>query len=180
MVEPEVKPSSSGNVVEGFSERLNFLMDRSRFPRENRVSVGARRFSVVHNTFKAWCASDRIPGTHSALIGLVEELLKDVPSRYNPRAVAAWLLAGDAVPNPFGDDTDALASVELYLEISEVAQREGIDFDKLPRDVRNLILRRVQETLHPDAAHSGGGLKLDNTTLLSIVLGMLETTRSKA
>lgn len=176
MVESEGK-SVTGNVVHGFSKRFNLLLDRAGFPKQNRTSVGARRFNVVHNTFKAWCVADRIPGTHSSLIEIVEELLKEVSGRQNPRAVVAWLLAGDAVPNPFGDDTDALVFVELYLQILQIAKREGVDFDKLPREVRNLILRRVRSTLPANAADTAEGLRLDDTTV-TMVIGMLETART--
>lgn len=171
--------TSSGNVVQGFSERFNLLMDRAGFPKANRTSLGARRFNVVHNTFKAWCVSNKIPGTHSLLIEIVEALLLDVAGRHNPKAVVAWLLAGDAVPNPFGDDSDALTFVDLYLQISQVAKREGIDFDKLPREVRNLILKHVRATLPSNARNTGEGVKLDKAAL-SMVMGMLETARTMA
>ena len=104
----------SANVVEGFSARFNLLLDRAGIPKQYRVSRGAERCHVAHNTFKGWCFDDRLPGTHPALVEHVEVLLKDVPGRHNAKAVAAWLLAGDAVPNPFGAvDTDALPLVEL-------------------------------------------------------------------
>lgn len=178
MVESDVK-AATGNVVHGFSKRFNLLLDRAGFPKQNRTSLGAKRFDVVHNTFKAWCVADRIPGTHALLVAVVEELLKEVSGRKNPRAVVAWLLAGDAVPNPFGDDTDALAFVELYLQILQIAKREGVDFDKLPREVRNLILRRVRSTLPPNAADTDEGLRLDDAKI-AMVIGMLETARTMA
>lgn len=177
MVASQTRSSSATNVVEGFSQRFNHLMDRARFPRENRVSLGSKRFKVVHNTFKGWCSADKIPGSHSALVEIVDALLKDIPGRHNPRAIIAWLLAGDAVPNPFGDETDALALVELYLQISDVAKREGVDFDTLPREVRNVILRHARAKLPPDATHADGGLQLDSATL-SMVVGMLATART--
>lgn len=170
------KMSSTGNVVEGFSDRFNFLLDRARWPKQNRMSLGARRFNVVPNTFKHWLVSNRIPGTHAALIEITEQILADVPGRYNPKAVVAWLLAGDAVPNPFGDDnSDAIQLVNLYLQISEIAKSEGVDFNALPREVRNLILKRVR-TMQP-ATDESDGAKLDGATL-SLVIGMLETAKS--
>ena len=177
MGESQVKPSVGGNVVEGFSERFNLLLDRARFPKQNRITIGAKRFDVVPNTFKAWCTADKIPGAHTDLLRIVDELLREVPGRYNSRAVVAWLLAGDAVPNPFGDDTDALLLVELYLKLSDIAKHEGMDFDKLPRNVRNLILRRVRGMLPTGASSSDEGLQLDDTAV-SVVIGMLETART--
>lgn len=169
--------TSTGNVVQGFSKRFNLLMDRAGFPKANRTSAGARRFNVVHNTFKAWCVSDKIPGTHALLIEIVEALLQEVAGRHNPKAVVAWLLAGDAVPNPFADDTDAVAFVDLYLQISQVAKREGINFDKLPRDVRNRILKRVRAMLPTNARNAAEGVKLDKTAL-SWVVGILESAHT--
>ena len=177
MGESQVKAATAGNVVEGFSQRFNVLLDRARFPKPNRITVGAKRFDVVPNTFKAWCTGDKIPGTHTDLLRIVDELLRDMPGRYNPRAVAAWLLAGDAVPNPFGDDTDALLLVELYLKLSDIAKHEGMDFDKLPRNVRNLILRRVRGMLPAGAGSSDEGVQLDDA-VISVVIGMLETART--
>ena len=177
MGESQVKAATPGNVVEGFSQRFNVLLDRARFPKPNRITVGAKRFDVVPNTFKAWCTGDKIPGTHTDLLRIVDELLRDMPGRYNPRAVAAWLLAGDAVPNPFGDDTDALLLVELYLKLSDIAKHEGMDFDKLPRNVRNLILRRVRGMLPAGASSSDEGVQLDDA-VISVVIGMLETART--
>lgn len=177
MIESDDKPATTGNVVEGFSARFNLLLDRARFPSQNRITVGAKRFNVVHNTFKAWCTADKIPGSHWDLVRLVDELLKEVPGRYNTRAVVAWLLAGDAVPHPFGDDTDALLLVELYLKLSDLAKHQGMDFDRLPRNVRNLMLRRVRAMLPPNAASSDDGLRLDDTAV-SVVIGMLETART--
>lgn len=176
MVESNTK-SSSGNVVHGFSKRFNYLMDRAGVAKTNRTSIGARRFDVVHNTFKAWCAADRIPGTHSLLLEIVESLLRDIPGRYNAKAVVAWLLAGDAVPNPLGDDTDALVFVDLYLQISQVAKRAGMEFDKLPREARNVILKRVHATLASNSAHTTDNVKLDNN-VLTMIMGMLETART--
>ena len=175
MVQPDVS-GSLGNVVEGFSERFNLLMDRAQIPKQNRVSRGAERFGVVHNTFKSWCHGNRIPGTHSALVEVVEALLKDIPGRQNPKAVVAWLLAGDAVPNPFADDTDALAFVDLYLQIAEIARRERIDFDKLPREVRNRVLKHVLRHLRggPRANKADEALQLDEGTV-SMVIAMLDT-----
>ena len=89
MGESQVKAATPGNVVEGFSQRFNVLLDRARFPKPNRITVGAKRFDVVPNTFKAWCTGDKIPGTHTDLLRIVDELLRDMPGRYNPRAVAA-------------------------------------------------------------------------------------------
>jgi len=167
----------SANVVEGFSTRFNVLLDRAGIPRQYRVSRGAERCHVAHNTFKGWCLDNRIPGTHSALIEHVETLLKDVPGRHNPKAVVAWLLAGDAVPDPFGTaDTDALPFVELYLQIRDLAQREGIEFDKLSREVRNRILKHVLRHLrsgrNSDIARES--LQLDQSAV-SMVIGMLDT-----
>jgi hypothetical protein len=177
MTESETKPSAAGNVVEGFSKRFNFLLDRARVPKQSRIAVGARRFDVVPNTFKSWCVADKIPGTHSDLLRIVEELLKDVPGRHNTRAVVAWLLAGDAVPNPFGDDTDALLLVELYLKVSDIAKREGVEFGRLPRTVQNLILKRVRAMLPSNATSSDDGIRLDDSAI-SVVVGMLETART--
>lgn len=177
MGESDVRASVTSNVVEGFSQRFNVLLDRARFPKQNRITVGAKRFDVVPNTFKAWYSGDKIPGTHADLVRIAEELLRDVPGRYNSRAVVAWLLAGDAVPNPFGDDTDALLLVELYLKLSDIAKHEGMDFDQLPRNVRNLILRRVRAMLPANAVGSDEGVQLDDTAV-SVVIGMLETART--
>jgi hypothetical protein len=176
MIQSDATSSSTANLVEGFSARFNLLMDRAQIPRENRVSYGAKRFRVVHNTFKSWCVANKIPGTHSMLTQIVEELLKEMPGRHNPKSVVAWLLAGDAVPNPFADDTDALAFVELYLQIADIARRERVDFDSLPREVRNKMLTHVLR--HLRSAHTtqeaGTGLQLDEAAV-SMVIGMLDT-----
>ena len=174
MVQSDVG-GSLGNVVEGFSERFSLLMDRAGIPRKNRVSYGAKRFNVAINTFKNWCVADKLPGTISVLVDIVEELLKDVPGRANPKAVVAWLLAGDAVPHPFADDTDALATVELYLQIADIARRERIDFRTLPRGVQNQILKHVLR--HLRAGHGPNiGLQLDPSAV-SMVIGMLAVAR---
>ena len=176
MIQSDVS-TLSANVVEGFSTRFNVLLDRAGIPKQYRVSRGAERFHVAHNTFKGWCFDDRIPGTHSALVEHVEALLKDVPGRHNPKAVVAWLLAGDAVPDPFGTvDTDALPLVELYLQIRELAHREGVEFDKLPREVRNRILKHVLRHLRSGRGSNKAddSLQLDQSAV-SMVIGMLDT-----
>lgn len=171
--------AAAGNIVEGFSKRFNILLDRAGFPRQNRMSAGAKRFDVVPNTFKSWITADRIPGTHALLVEIVEALLKEIGGRHNARAVVAWLLAGDAVPNPLGDETDALAVVELYLQIIKIAKREGVDFELLPRRVQNLILTRVRAALPATGKSSAEGLQLDSATR-SMLIGMLETARTMA
>lgn len=176
MAESESR-AAAANVVDGFSKRFNYLMDRARFPKENRISEGARRFDVVPNTFKNWCVANKIPGNYSVLVQVVRELLREIPGTYNHKAVVAWLLAGDAVPNPFADDTDALALVQLYLQIRDVAEREGMEFDKLPRDVRNVILRRARAMLPAKARSNDGDLQLDQASL-NVVLSMLDTART--
>lgn len=169
--------AATGNVVEGFSKRFNILLDRAGFPRQTRMTAGAKRFDVVPNTFKSWITADRIPGTHALLLEIVETLLKEIGGRHNAKAVVAWLLAGDAVPNPLGDETDALAVVELYLQITKISKRAGVDFELLPRKVQNLILTRVRAALPSSAKSGADGLQLDNATR-SMLIGMLETART--
>jgi hypothetical protein len=167
--------TATGNAVEGFSDRFTYLIDRARWPKEGRLSVGGRRFNVAPNTFKSWMINDRIPGTHSALVEMVGEILKDIPGRYNPKAVVAWLLAGDAVPNPFGDDNnDALQLVDVYLQVVSIAQNEGVDFNLLPKEIRNVILKHVHAMTQ--TSDDQEGVKFDNATL-SLIAGMLETAR---
>jgi hypothetical protein len=175
MVQSDVS-GSSANVVEGFSARFNLLLDRAGIPQQNRVSHGARFLNVVHNTFKSWCVQDRIPGSHSSLREIVEKLLESAPGRHNPKAVVAWLLAGDAVPNPFGDDTDALAFVELYLQIADIARREKIAFEKFPREVRNRMLKHVLKHLRAGSSANKPNdvLQLDDAAV-RMVIGMLDT-----
>ena len=154
-------------------------MDRAAVPRENRITVGARRFDVVPNTFINWCEKDKIPGKHALLVQIVDALLKDVPARHDTHAVVAWLLTGDAVPNPFHDESDALRVVELYFQISDLARREGVDFDGMPREVRNLILRRVNAWLLQQPRAADKPLALDDSAR-SIVLGMIETALARS
>lgn len=176
MAESELSLASNPNEVDGFSERFNLLLDRAGIPKRNRLTTGAKRFNVVLNTFKSWCNQNRIPGTHADLVRVVDNLLKDVPGRYNTKAVVAWLLAGDAVPNPFASDGGELALIELYLQIARLAKAEGIDFQSLPGDVRSLILRRSRERLsevNPDTRATA----LDSATS-AMVVGMLQTARA--
>lgn len=176
MSELESRSSSTANVVEGFSARFNVLLDRAGLPKANRAAAVSKRFLVVLNTAKHWCANDRIPQSHADLARIVDNLLKDVPIRADPKAVIAWLIAGDAVPHPFGDDGDALRVVELYLEIAEFAKQQGIDFNKMPRDVRQVILGTVRTRLGPGNAHDGRP-RIDSATR-EVLAGMLETGRA--
>jgi hypothetical protein len=172
---PSDQSVSVGNLVEGFSARFNLLMDRAAVPKKARMSYGAKRFGVAINTFKSWCVADRIPGAHSDLVGIVDELVKDIPGRPNTRAVVAWLLAGDVVPNPFADETDALAFVELYLQIVDIARREGVTFGKLPRELQNRVLKHVLKYLRTgrDQNVADTGVQLDSSAV-SMVIGMLD------
>lgn len=178
MSEVDLK-TSTANVVEGFSTRFNYLMTRAGIPEKNRVNTGSSRFDVVPNTFRSWCLFDKIPGKHSTLLEIVEDLLKDIGGRHNTRAVVAWLLAGDAVPNPFESSethVDALLLVNLYVQIADFARREGIDFEKLPRDVQNLVLSKARASLSASDSHEP---KLEGNTL-AMVRGMLEMARTFA
>lgn len=178
MVEAGSKQTTStGNIVEGFSKRFNLLLDRAGFPAQNRAHAGAERFDVVANTFKWWITADRLPGTHALLLEIVETLLKEIGGRHNAKAVCAWLLMGDAVPNPFSDETDQLVVVELYLQITKIAKQEGVDFAQLPRKVQNLILTRVRAALPANSKSTVEGIQLSNATR-SILIGMLETART--
>lgn len=163
------------NVVDGFSSRFNVLLDRAGFTKSNRPSAVAKRFQVVLNTAKHWCSSDRIPQAHADLTHIVEHLLRDIPTRVDARAVIAWLLAGDAVPHPFGDD-DTLGVVELYLEVAEFARRQGVEFSELSRDVRQVILRTVRARL--GASNTGDGQPRLDATTREVLAGMLETGRA--
>lgn len=176
MADAEASTVATGNIVDGFSMRFNTLMDRAGVPAKKRLSIGGRRFGVVANTFKSWCDLDRIPGSHADLLNVVENLLKDIPGRYNTKAVVAWLLAGDAVPHPFERDATELALVEMGLQIAQLAQASGIDFQSLPRDVRSLIIRRAREQL-ANQQQGSAGVTLDSATS-AMVVGMLETARA--
>lgn len=171
MVAAELKTSSTANVSKGFSSRFNKLLDHAGFPSDNRIAYGQQRFNVAYATFKAWCGSDRMPGTYEALVQMVRELLKQVPGRHDPQAVTAWLQAGDKVPNPFARSDD-IVLVELYIEISKIAKEYGIDFDSFPRDTRNVFLQHVRAMLPSEPKRSDEGLQLDSATV-SAVVGML-------
>lgn len=176
MTELDSRASSTANVVEGFSARFNVLLDRAGLPKAGRAAAVAKRFSIVLNTAKHWCADDRIPQSHADLARIVQNLLKDVPTRADPKAVIAWLIAGDAVPHPFGDDGNALRIVELYLEIAEFSKQRGIDFNRMPRDVRQVILGTVSARVGAGSGHDGKA-RLDLTTR-EVLAGMLETGRA--
>lgn len=178
MVASGLKPPSTANVAKGFSSRFNHLLDQARFPGDNRIALGAQRFQCSYATFKAWSQSDRMPGTYEALLHIVQMLLKEVPGRHDPRAVTAWLQAGDAVPDPFSYSDD-MFFVELYAEISSVGRAYGIDVDRFPRETRNVILRHVRTMLPPNPQSNGKGLQLDKATR-SAVVGMLRTASTMA
>ena len=65
--------------------------------------------------------------------------------------------------------------MDLYLQVSEIAKREGVAFDKLPRDVRNIILKRVRTSLSPQL--DDDGVKLDRNAV-ALVTAMLETAKT--
>lgn len=167
--------SPTPNVVDGFSRRFSVLLDQAGLPKANRASIVARRFDVALNTAKNWCAADRIPQSHSDLVRIVEDLLQDVATKVDSRAVIGWLIAGDAVPHPFGDDGDSLRIVELYLEIGEYAKRQGQDFNKLPRNVRRMILGRMRVLSSSTAP--GDGQPLLSGSALDVLAGMLATAK---
>lgn len=181
MTDSAVRTPAATNVVEGFSRRLNVLMDLAGFPSQNRVAIGAKRFGVVHNTFRAWSVADRPPGSHATLLELVEELLKDVPGRHNPRAVVAWLLAGDAVPNPFEDQqTSDLAVVELYFAIDDIAKAHRIDFGSFPREIRDGVLSYARAILPASRLNSHTPVQLDETTRFKVTELLKQLTQPLA
>lgn len=176
MAENEFGLAPNANVVEGYSNRFNLLMDRAGVPKQNRLTIGSKRFGVVVNTFKSWCNSDRPPGTYADQLSVVENLLKDIPGTYNAKAVNAWLIAGEAVPNPLEEDAGALTLVELGLRIAQLAQAKKLDFQSLPRDVRFLIIRRARDRLS-ESAPTEDTHTLDRATE-AMVVGMLETAHA--
>jgi len=107
---------------------------------------------------------------------LVERLLKEIPARHlNPKAVVAWLLAGDAVPNPLPVKSDSLASARLYLQIVEIARWRGTDFNALPREVRDQIIRHLWRHLCKDANNNNAGEELElDPAAMELVAGMLD------
>jgi hypothetical protein len=174
----EAAPSklAPGNIVEGFSERFNFILDRARWPKQNRMTIGAKRFAVAPNTFKHWMVSNRIPCPHASLVEVAEQISADIPGKYDARAVVGWLLGGDAVPNPFREDnTDNLKTVSAYLEIKEIANNEGINYDALPYDARLRILNKALELCGSGVARIEG--HFDNTTI-AVLIGMLQMAQS--
>lgn len=174
MVDADTKLPSALNVVAGFSQRFTALLDRAGFPEHNRFSAGAERFDVVPSTFRNWCVEDRPPGKHSVLLSVVATLLKDIPGQFDPNAIAAWLLAGDAVPNPFNDD-DSLMLVELYVQIEKLAKREKIDMARFPRKLRQQLLKRIYAKLPANAVDAEKGLQLDGA-MRSMVVRLLRAT----
>jgi hypothetical protein len=176
--ETEVAPSklAPGNIVEGFSDRFNFLLDRARWPKQNRMTIGAKRFAVAPNTFKHWMVSNRLPCPHASLVEIAEQISAEIPGKYDAKAVVCWLLAGDAVPNPFREDnTDNLKTVSAYLEIKEIANNEGINYDALPYKTRLVILNKALEMCGPGAAPSDSHF---DATTITVLIGMLQTARS--
>ncbi len=177
------KAVADANKVKGFSERFNVLLDRSDAPKKNRVSYGAKRFDVAHNTFKGWCVEDTIPRRHAFLVTVVADLLQDITGSFNVHSVVAWLLAGDAVPNPFEAEGDALELVEIFLEVSAIARKNGIEFDRLPREARQLILNKARTLITDDpdsSTESDGRLRLDESAIhiIESLLAMAKTLKS--
>lgn len=172
------------HAVEGFSQRFTVLLDRSGVPKENRISHCAKRFGVVHNTFKGWCTRDRPPKSYNALYDIVEALLKDIAGEYDDNAVTAWLLAGDSVANPFEDGRATLRTFEIFLQVVELAKKKGIEFDQLDREARALILEKTRNAVvgtEGTVAEEGGQLKLSNSTaaMVSSLLEMASTLSKK-
>lgn len=172
------------NAVEGFSKRFTSLLDRSGLPQKNRIAHCAKRFGVVHNTFKMWCTADRAPKTYMALLSIVNEILKDTAGNYSDHAVTAWLLAGEDVPNPFEDGANTLKMLEIFLQVVELSKTKGIDFERLDRQARELILQKTQNAATSSdgtVKDESGGIKLSESTtaMVSSLLDMANTLSKK-
>ena len=142
------------HAVKGFSKRFLSLLDRSGVPQKNRVAHCAKRFGVVHNTFKGWCTADKTPKSYMALLAIVSELLKSTAGNYRDHAVTAWLLAGEDVPNPFEDGANTLKMLEIFLQVVDLSRTKGIEFESLDRQARELILEKTRNAVTSSDAPS--------------------------
>ncbi|MEM8500683.1 MAG: hypothetical protein AAF542_21900 [Pseudomonadota bacterium] len=151
----------------------------SGMPERKRVAQGARRFNVAHNTFRSWCVDNKLPGRHSLLLDIVEDLLITIPGVDNTKSVVAWLICGDSVPDPFHGGA-ILESIEVFFQVTDRARNKGVAFDELPRDAKEIILRKTQDFIstNPDAVvETDNGIALNSAAILLVdsLLDMAET-----
>ena len=179
-----IETKVDSNAVEGFSSRFNELLDHSGVPKKNRVSYGAKRFDVAHNTFKGWCTGDKTPKTYKVLLAIVSDLLEGVSGIHNDHAVTAWLLAGDAVQSPFTENVKTLELIEIFLEVVALAKKKSIEFDSLTREARELILERARDAVASDVdavIEREGHIKFSKSTTVMVgsLLDMANTLVKK-
>lgn len=132
----------SANQCEGFSERLNRLLDDADYKPAERGR--ARQLAEMHGVSKSgarkWITLDTPPRINK-LREVVSTAIGGIERPLNESKVCAWLLHGEEANNPFStgetlaeSGLDHIQLSKVYLAVAQVAKDQSIQLESLEND----------------------------------------------
>lgn len=142
MVETKVKKSRA--LKEGFSARLNLVLDHAGYPpmERGRVTRLADDMNLTKMTTSKWLSKNVVPHG-SNLNNLAKLLLKKLGCFASVESMERWLLDGDEAFNPIilfsHKGIDYVLFSEVFQTVDRVARELGIRLEKVPQNRLDLL-----------------------------------------
>lgn len=140
----EAKLKKSRNLKEGFSCRLNLVMDHAGYPpmERGRVTRLAEDMNLSKMTISKWLSKNVVPHGGN-LNNLARILLKKLGCFASVESMERWLADGDEAFNPIvlfsHRGIDYTLFSEVFHTVDKAARELGIRLEKVPQSRLDLL-----------------------------------------
>jgi transcriptional regulator with XRE-family HTH domain len=140
----QAKTKNSTTLKEGFSVRLNLVMDHAGYPpmERGRVTRLAEDMGLTKMTTSKWLSKNVVPHG-SNLNNLARLLLKKLGCFASVESMERWLMDGDEAFNPIvlfsHRGIDYTLFSEVFQTVDRVARELGIELEKVPQSRLDLL-----------------------------------------
>ena len=136
-------------IIDGFSTRLNLLLDKCGFaPQgEGRGAELMDFFNISKGSSSAWLTKDK-PPVWATLNTLVENLISRFNLSYSQDRVVAWLMhSDDVIENPLESATkprsQRLLDAVIYSERERISEQHNVDIFSFDNERFTNLYERV-------------------------------------
>jgi hypothetical protein len=135
--------------MKGFSKRFTEFLNKIEFSHKSRYTKGAKLVGVSINSFRNWCINDICPRNTSDLVKVISKL---DGKKYNSESTAAYIMFGDAVPNPLKKaEEDWKRYINIFAAISSTNVRWFLDYSE---EEKSYLLARLFSKYKGDCSFS--------------------------
>lgn len=164
-----------GKGVPGFSSRLNYLFDLAGAPRDTRLSWGSAKWGCVANTIGNWIKKDAPPQRFTTLQTVVNDLLDEIPEKYDANQIIGWLYTGANSPFEANEprqpypQIDHVLQVKIFNRLYQLCLFYDIDLDKVDSAETNRAISTLYWYLQSRIAAGLDGDVKEATPIMKVI-----------